>query len=77
MSDASAGSFMVTLDLTASGGSVQTSGEIVYNADATGGRTSVQGVLEVKCLIVVILSLVLVCEQGVGKVAGGSSLFSG
>lgn len=47
MSDASAGSFMVTLDLTASGGSVQTSGEIAYNADATGGRTSVQGILEV------------------------------
>ncbi|CAM9800578.1 unnamed protein product [Ectocarpus sp. 6 AP-2014] len=37
---------MVTLDLTASGGSVQTSGEIAYNADATGGRTSVQGILE-------------------------------
>lgn len=48
VSDASAGSFMVTLDLTASGGSVQTSGEIAYNADATGGRTSVQGILEVK-----------------------------
>lgn len=39
---------MVTLDLTASGGSVQTSGEIAYNADATGGRTSVQGILEVR-----------------------------
>lgn len=42
---------MVTLDLTGSGGSVQTSGEIAYNADATGGRTSVQGILEVNKLI--------------------------
>lgn len=48
VSDASAGSFMVTLDLTASGGSSQTSGEIAYNADATGGRTSVQEILQVK-----------------------------
>ena len=47
VSDATGGSFMITLDLTASGGSVQTSGEIAYNADATGGRTSVQGILEV------------------------------
>lgn len=38
---------MVTLDLTASGGSVQTSGEIAYNADATGGSTSVQEILQV------------------------------
>lgn len=38
---------MVTLDLTGSGGSAQTSGEIAYNADATGGRTSMQGILEV------------------------------
>lgn len=44
---------MVTLDLTADGGSVQTSGEIAYNADATGGRTSVQGILEVGMLFVV------------------------
>lgn len=38
---------MVTLDLTAVGGSRQTSGEIAYNADSTGGRTSLQGILEV------------------------------
>lgn len=50
VSEASAGSFMVTLDLTASGGSVQTSGEIAYNADATdttGGRTGVKEILQV------------------------------
>lgn len=47
VSDASAGSFMVTLDFTASGGSVQTSGEIAYNADATGSRSSVHEILEV------------------------------
>ena len=53
VSDATGGSFMITLDLTASGGSVQTSGEIAYNADATGGRTSVQGILEVlrRCVV--------------------------
>lgn len=44
---------MVTLDLTASGGSEQTSGEIAYNADGTGGRTSVQGILEVKHAILI------------------------
>lgn len=48
VSDATGGSFMVTLDLTTNGGSVQTSGEIAYNADATGGRTSVEGILEVR-----------------------------
>lgn len=53
VSGATGGSFMVTLDLTADGGSVQTSGEIAYNADATGGRTSVQGILEVGMLFVV------------------------
>lgn len=50
MSDATGGSFMVTLDLTSSGGSRQTSGEIAYNADATGGRASVHGILEVELL---------------------------
>lgn len=44
VSDATAGSFMVTLDLTASGGSVQTSGEIAYNA----GATSVKEILQVE-----------------------------
>lgn len=48
VSDASAGSFMVTLDLTASGGSVQTSGEIAYNADPNGGTRSVVEILKVK-----------------------------
>jgi len=48
VSDASAGSFMVTLDFTASGGSVQTSGEIAYNAGATGSRSSVKEILEVR-----------------------------
>lgn len=38
---------MVTLDFTASGGSVQTSGEIAYNAGATGSRASVEEILEV------------------------------
>lgn len=47
VSDASAGSFMVTLDFTASGGSVQTSGEIAYNAGASGSRSSVKEILEV------------------------------
>lgn len=57
VSDATGGSFMVTLDLTANGGSVQTSGEIAYNADATGGRTSVQGILEVQSVLGVSLRL--------------------
>ncbi|CAM9768704.1 unnamed protein product, partial [Sphacelaria rigidula] len=47
LSDATGGSFMLTLDLSSSGGSVQTSGEIAYNADATGGRSSMQGILQV------------------------------
>lgn len=38
---------MVTLDLTASGGSVQTSGEIAYNADTA----SVKEILQVKIIM--------------------------
>lgn len=62
VSDATGGSFIVTLDLTADGGPVQTSGEIAYNADATGGRTSVQGILEVGMLFVV--PFLCICQLG-------------
>ncbi|CAM9541561.1 unnamed protein product, partial [Phaeothamnion confervicola] len=46
VSDASSGSFMLSLDLTAGGGGIQTSGEIQYNAVSTGGYESLHDILE-------------------------------